>query len=385
MSTKPLPLHILFLYQTLDIGGAEVFNADLLEALKKKGNTVSVATTHPRFASLLEKKGIASTHLPIIIDIVGDWKGLIKGIAFSPFAFLQYWQVLWRNRFADVILVTGYIEKIIVTPLATLLHIPVVWVEFGPITPLFLKFLGMPKYLYLAVSSLPTKVIVPSKHTYGDVVRYVQKQKLIVIPCGRFISDHFFHIHKIKSLKKNIVCVSRLEPGKGQDLLIQAFALVHQRFPNVDLHITGEGNWRLNLEHITAELHLESCLHFVGRVESSLQLMGQADICVFPSVWDLEGFGLVTIEAMALGKPIVAFATGPVPEIIHDRRNGLLAIKGDVHDLANKMMMLLSSTSLSMQLGKQARSDFLKYYQIEMVAMRYNSVLHQAVISKTVS
>ena len=105
-------------------------------------------------------------------------------------------------------------------------------------------------------------------------------------------------------------------------------------------------------------------------------------LCVFPSVWPLEGFGLVAVEAMSLGKLIVAFNRGPTNEIITHEKNGLLAKEGCVDDLAKNMIRLLDSKSkdktLVKKLGKQAQKDFQEKYLISNLVDDYIIVFEDA-------
>ncbi|PIY80049.1 MAG: glycosyl transferase family 1, partial [Candidatus Pacebacteria bacterium CG_4_10_14_0_8_um_filter_42_14] len=89
-----------------------------------------------------------------------------------------------------------------------------------------------------------------------------------------------------------------------------------------------------------------------------------------------EGFGLVTIEAMALGKPVVAFDHGPGNEIVVDGKTGLLAKSGDVHDLAKKIIRVLEDRDLAESLGRAGRKRFLEKYQIEKCVREYETLLH---------
>jgi glycosyltransferase involved in cell wall biosynthesis len=366
---------LVYVNQTLGMGGAEVFMTDLLVELQNLGWEIIACTNNERFAKLLKQNKIKTENINTIVDIIGDWKGLIKGMILWPILIWEYWQILNKHKNANLFLFSSYIEKILFSPLAKLANKPIVWIEFGPMNPIFKKFFQLPKILYFLVKSIPEKVIVPSTNTKNHLTSNarISLAKLKVIACGRNLN-----IKNTPSQKNLIVCVSRLEKGKGQDLLVQAFAKVVQKIPQAKLQIIGEGDFQQIIEKEISKYNLSKNVSLEGRVQNSLQTLSHAEVVVFPSVWPLEGFGLVMIEAMSLGKPIVAFNISPVPEIIKDEDNGLLAKSHDVEDLAQKIILLLKSEKLKNKLGKQAQADFQTNYLIKNIAKKYQQVFLEA-------
>jgi len=297
---------ILFINQTLGIGGAESFNNGLFNWLKKQNIKITAYTTNDRFNKML-----GDAHkIPVILDIIGNWRGLFKAILLLPYGIWQYLKILFVDF--DLIYMTGFVEKILITPMAKLMGKPVVWVEFGPLESVFKKFFGLPKFLYRLVSQMPDIVIMPTRNTYKANVAICQipAAKIKIIPCAVEKPVNVKY-HPEKNL---VVCISRLEKGKGQDLLINAWPEVLKKFPNAKLRIIGEGS-----------LDLKPCKNVVitGWVKDVWKELEKASVLVFPSVWPLEGFGLVMIEAMSLGIPIVALNLGTAREII-DESSGVL-------------------------------------------------------------
>jgi glycosyltransferase involved in cell wall biosynthesis len=363
------------------MGGAEEFMSDLLSELQNEGITVKAYTTYLPFAAVLHKKGVTAQTLPVVFDVVGDWKGLTKAILLWPLVVWQYQKIL-KNNNTDLLLFSGFNEKIIGSFLGKLRSVPVVWIEFGPMQPLLQKFGRLPKLLYYVVKKIPEKVIVPSKNTFDHLISgpHISLAKSVVIPCGRkSISTEFFRKIK-KSPAPSIVCVSRLEKGKGQDLLIKAFVQVKKRIPKAQLIIVGEGNFQANLEKLITDLKLSANVTLTGRVPNALTEMAKADLCVFPSVWPLEGFGLVLLEAMALGKPVVAFDHSPGNEIVINGQTGLLAKSGDIQDLASKMINLLENPALGKKLGLSGKKRFLATYTIKKCAQQFYSTLNEGYV-----
>lgn len=362
------PKKITFINQTLGIGGAETFHANLFNSLQEKDVRISVYTTNKRFVKQL--KVDKSEIIPIVVDLIGDWKGFLKGVLVFPFAFLYYGFIVYRSRDTDLILLAGFIEKFMVSPWARLLRIKVVWIDYGPLSKILSKFMNVPKFLYLVVKDIPEFVITSSKYSKKDLVDNlgIPNNKILVIQLG--IKARTL---KQKVIPGRVVSVSRLERGKGQDILIKSWSQVVKQFPLATLTIVGEGSEFENLKKLIISLKLESSVKLTGWVDDSLAEMAKGEIFVFPTLWELEGFGMVAIEAMSQGKPVIGFNFGPVPEIV-DSECGMLLEKKDEYALAKAINKLLGNKELVEKLGRNSKKNFIKNYTIETVAGNFLKV-----------
>jgi glycosyltransferase involved in cell wall biosynthesis len=93
------------------------------------------------------------------------------------------------------------------------------------------------------------------------------------------------------------------------------------------LLLVGDGPQRAACEALASELHLDANVRFLGHRSDVPQLLAVSDLLVMPS--ESEGLGLAAIEALAAGKPVIAFAVGGLPEVVADRANGRLVTPGD--------------------------------------------------------
>jgi glycosyltransferase involved in cell wall biosynthesis len=119
------------------------------------------------------------------------------------------------------------------------------------------------------------------------------------------------------------------------------------------------------------ELQLEKNIEMKGFVSDVQQEYANMDMFVFPTIWELEGFGMVVVEAMAHGLPVIASSQGPVPEIIESGVNGKLFPPGDENALAEGIIELLSDTDLLKRYGKKGRALYEQKYEIRIVASLY--------------
>jgi glycosyltransferase involved in cell wall biosynthesis len=174
--------------------------------------------------------------------------------------------------------------------------------------------------------------------------------------------------------------VSRLERIKGMDLVVPAFAEVLKRFPEVRLLVVGDGSLRATMEQQAVELGCADRITWVGRQpqEELTQWYGQMDIVLMPS--RSEGFGLTAIEAMANGCVMVASNVGGLPEVVRDGVCGLLHRTEDVHDMVEKICMLLDDATLYDRLRVQSLTE-VKKYSFEYYAALINNLYGRLVLS----
>lgn len=365
---------ITFINQTLGVGGAETFNAQLLKWWGRKKIAISAYVAGKVFWP-------AARPIPVVVDLIGNWKGLIKGLVLVPLAAVYYLGLVLHERKTDVVFMTGFIEKILVTPWARLLNTPVVWEEFGPLETIFKKFFGLPKLLYLLVKDLPDYVVVPSQHTLRSLVTsaHVSSAKLVVVPCARDLTPTKYQRPGARSL--TVVCVSRLEKGKGQDVLLEAWPDVVKQMPGARLRLVGAGDRYPELKSQISALKLTGSAVLTGYVPDALVEIAKSQICVCPSLWPLEGFGLVAVEAMALGKPVVGFDCPPLSEIV-DSSCGILVPPNDRLALANAIVKLLQHPRLAATLGQAGQAKYRRRYSLEKVGPSYLELFEQALARK---
>jgi glycosyltransferase involved in cell wall biosynthesis len=164
----------------------------------------------------------------------------------TPFAILSYCKLFYqlgRQKERQIILYSGFSEKIIPGYLPRFFNLPVYFIEYGPLAPIFKKLLHIPHLLYFLHQKNAKKVIVPSFNTKNALKNIFSEQKLTLIPCGAKAPI----INKNTKIQKNLISVvSRLEKGKGQDLLIKAFLLAKKTIPDLKLQIIGQVILKLN-------------------------------------------------------------------------------------------------------------------------------------------
>lgn len=167
--------------------------------------------------------------------------------------------------------------------------------------------------------------------------------------------------------RKIILNVGRLTDQKDQETLIKAFAILANDYPDWDIKIIGEGEFRHRLENIISELGLESRISLPGITSKIEEEYQSAHIFALPS--EYESFGLATAEAMAHGLPTLGFASCPgTNELITHEKNGLLVDGGDRAQVFSEgLKKLINDPDLRTDLGHQGLKTIEQFHPDSIV------------------
>jgi glycosyltransferase involved in cell wall biosynthesis len=167
--------------------------------------------------------------------------------------------------------------------------------------------------------------------------------------------------------------IGRLTGQKGVDILLRAFALVERRHPTVELILAGDGPERPALSRLAQSLGLQRVM-FLGWRADAADVLADLDLLVVPSRW--EGFGLVALEAMAMGIPVVASNASALPEIVAPGQTGLLVSPGDAGELADAITTILSGPKRAAEMGRAGRERVRTEFPVERMAKRTSDLYH---------
>jgi glycosyltransferase involved in cell wall biosynthesis len=171
---------------------------------------------------------------------------------------------------------------------------------------------------------------------------------------------------------RRLAIVGRLIPIKGHDVLLAALAVAREQVPDLALEIAGEGQLEPDLRATVAQLGLDDAVTFLGRVAPVAPVLERADVVVVPSFG--EGFGLVGLEAMERGRPVIASAVGGLSEIVDDGRTGILVPPGDVDALAEAIVELASDAARAAAMGTAGRARALDEFSQERCTERIEAL-----------
>lgn len=178
---------------------------------------------------------------------------------------------------------------------------------------------------------------------------------------------------------KRVISISRIQPIKRIEDLIEAWAIIHQQVPDWELEVWGNGpaNYTRKLQNRIEQHHLSGCVHLRGRTENVQEALQSASLFAFASAH--EGFGLVLIEAMSCGLPCVSYTCPCGPkDLISDGVDGLWVKNGDVQDMADKLLMLIRDEDKRKRMGKAA-IEKSKQYSMEKIGQMWLALFEELV------
>ena len=186
-------------------------------------------------------------------------------------------------------------------------------------------------------------------------------------------------LDKVKSIsndEKIILSVARLRPEKGVEYLIKAIKIVLQKHAEIKLIIVGDGPEKEYLSRLVNEEGLKRNVHFTGDIpnEKVYEYYAMATIFVLPSL--SEGFGLVLLEAMATGTPIIATNVCGLSEIIENGKNGFLVNPKNPNELAKGIIYLLENPKLRKKISKNNKNNS-KDYEISVSIDKLETVYNE--------
>ena len=213
--------------------------------------------------------------------------------------------------------------------------------------------------------------------------------KLVHLPPGVDLS-RFTPAAKSVELQKKwgiedasvIVSIGRLVARKGSDQLIKAMPEVLKQFPKSKLLLVGTGNYQKRLERLVRNLKVEESVIFTGRVDHDLlpDYFRLGDIFAAPcrsryGGLEVEGLGIVYLEASACGVPVIAGKSGGAPDAVLDGKTGLLVNGRDHREVSAALIKLLSDQPLRQKMGADGRVWMEQLWSWEGIGARFEEII----------
>ncbi|MHC4472037.1 MAG: glycosyltransferase [Planctomycetota bacterium] len=174
-----------------------------------------------------------------------------------------------------------------------------------------------------------------------------------------------------------VTTVGRLAAQKGLFDLLRAAALVRDAAPEVRFLVAGRGELRGRLEAKLDELSLGGTVRLLGFRPDVAKLLAGSDLMVLPSHW--EGFGMVLLEAMAAGIPIVGTRVGAIPEVVAEGGTGLLVPPHDPDSLATAILRLVRHRDEARAMGRAGRQRLAEEFSIRRAVSAHEALYEELV------
>jgi N-acetyl-alpha-D-glucosaminyl L-malate synthase BshA len=182
--------------------------------------------------------------------------------------------------------------------------------------------------------------------------------------------------------EKVFIHISNFRSVKRTDDVVRIFHRIKQRIP-AKLLMIGEGPELPVVRDLAIELGLRDEVIFLGKQEDIACVLSMADVMLLPSAQ--ESFGLVALEAMACGKPVIASDAGGLPEVVKDGETGFILPIGDVERMAEKAIELVSDSAMYEQFSRQAMERAYHTFCHKAITRQYEEIYRRVLTGETCS
>ena len=226
--------------------------------------------------------------------------------------------------------------------------------------------------LFRMLMNKSDRITTNSTHTAREL-QTIARKTIEILPFSSTIGHH----EPNERDEQEILFVGRLVERKGVRYLIEAMACIQTEIPH-HLYIVGDGPDRQELEQLVQRLDLGRRITFTGYVTDKAlsERFARASFFVLPAVYDkkgdIEGLGVVLIEAMAYSKPVIASRAGGIVDVVEDKVNGFLVPPGDTHALAAAMKKLCTDDRIRRAMGLRAK-------QIVDEKFNWDTIVHRVI------
>lgn len=230
----------------------------------------------------------------------------------------------------------------------------------------------------IAISEIVEKFLLNRDKKFCDRVKVIyngintEKQKYVTNQEKRR------ELRKKLNIKEDDIVIlisGRLEKQKGQIFFIKTLESIFKEKKNIRLLILGEGNLRDEISNLINELDLTDYVKLLGFKKRTEEYIEISDLIAVPSLW--EGFGLVILEGMVKGKPVLASDAGGIPEIIQNEFNGFLFKTGNMDSLKNKFNSVYERLNDIEQIKENALDTVLNKFSITRNSEEYRKFYYK--------
>jgi phosphatidylinositol alpha-1,6-mannosyltransferase len=180
--------------------------------------------------------------------------------------------------------------------------------------------------------------------------------------------------------RRNILTIARFDPYKGIDTILRTVAGLKGKYPDLVYHVIGNGKDRTRLAALAASLGVSDCVRFHGRVSDAQKaaLLSQCDVFALANrrePGEVEGFGIVFVEAGAYGLPVIAGTDGGTADAVVDGETGLLVDGADEAAVREALVRLLENPAEAEAMGRAGHARFWSEFAWDAAIARFEKVL----------
>ena len=359
-------MKIIHVISNLELAGAQTMCCNLLCALKKLEDEITVVSLFDTDNSLTDK--LKSSGINVIC--------LAKKMGFD-ISMIQKLRKIFKKEKPDIIhahaAVLKYVGPASFFKKAKIVHTmhTLANKEGGRLDAFITRF------FYKIKKAFPAALTPKVQKSISQRYR-ISLEKIPVIYNGIDLSSCIVKDTYFSNGSFKILHIGRFSEEKNHEGLVNAFEIFNKEFPNSTLDLIGDGTLKESIQKLVKEKNLTENVRFLGLQKNVYTYLNEADLFALPSTY--EGMPMTLIEAMGTGLPIVASNVGGIPDMLTNESNALLTEVSDTA-LADAFIMFAKSESLRRQYGQKALTDSKNFSSHNMAKSYYDfykNVLKQA-------
>lgn len=178
---------------------------------------------------------------------------------------------------------------------------------------------------------------------------------------------------------RNILMLGNFQQNKGQLKFIEAANIIKLRNPNVYFTFIGnvyDQEYFMKCCEQLKKYDLQNSSTILHGINNASEYMNLFDAVAVPSMYD-ESFGLISVEAMSKGVPVVAFACGGIPEVLVDGRDGYIVSVGDCKGMADRLLEIISDEEKRKKMGQNGRDDYIQKFSVNAMKENYYEIIEK--------
>lgn len=368
------------------LGGFEIFEENIAKRLAKEMDIFVVTGKIKGYPSKEIRDGVKIFHTSLYTLKNFSYSSPFYILTAIPFIFFKSLKLAKKEKI-NLIHSHGFFSGIVGFFLSKILSIPylitIQAADFSLYHQGILSRILYPFYRFIE------KIIYKNAVLCHSVSYYLAKhyeglgiKNNVVVPNGVEIKSGIMNYESgimdlkrklnIKENEKVVLTISRLTPKNGMNDLIECLNYLKEE--NIKLIIIGDGEQKKELEKLAAELNLKNKIIFLGEVNHKEvpEYLSLAEVFIRPSI--AEGFGIVFLEAMAAGVPVIGTPVGGIVDFLKDRETGLFCKVKNPQNIAEKIKILLTDEELRLKLIESGKKLVKEEYDWENIAKKIGKI-----------
>lgn len=351
-------------------GGGETYQLMLAEKMKKYGMTACIVTSSKGLINGAKKRNIEVVKAPYIEQQNwSGWRNILFPIYYVKIKSLRKWyKGIFKQFEPEIVNIQSRDDWIAATGVAKKMGIKVLWTDHMDfrswvLTNVNVRYKNWIGKWVLKWAKKADKIVMISdfeRKSFEKTVPSEEYDNVVTIKNG--VDDKYDNYKNIKCKENSICYVGRIVEYKGIGELIEAFGVVSKRYPEIKMNIYGDGEDVVEYKKLAES---NSDIKFCGITDKPLKVLAENDIFVLPSY--REGLSLSLLDAAMMGKKIIASDVDGNPEVVIDKKTGLLVPAKNEKKLAEAMVYMLKNKKEADEMAKNARRHYEEKFDFDKI------------------